>query len=361
MSTPSEPGSDTDIWLFDDAPIMGGAEVFALRLARYVAVQGTGRLRVVCPGGSELARQCAAEGIEQLDAGFPPLGPTGIPRWPQAVLAIRALLRRAGPSGIVIGNTARAQAYLSAAAPLVRPRARIVQIIHEQETLGRWSGRFAFRRVGSLVAVGEKLAALCRRQLPDVNVWEANLFLLPDELPDRVPQGRSGDAAVVGVLARLIPEKGLLELVDELAAASSWSRAAIAGEPQDHAYTARVEERIAALGLGDRISLLGHVHDVGAFLRSIDVLVVPSTGTEGQGMAIIEALAHGVGCAVRRAAWSPADFEGFPVLPYDGAAELEARLGELPDTPIPRQELRRRFGPEQAFHAILAAAEGRDS
>ena len=351
----------SELWLFDDAPIVGGAEVFALRLARYLATQdGTG-LRIVCPGGSEMARRCSAEGIAHVPATFPPLGPRGAPRWPGAVLAVRSLLRCMGPDAIAIGNTARAHAYLVAGALTLPRRPPIVQIVHERDTLGRLTGRLAYRHVGSLVAIGGRIAALCRERLPGVPVWEANLFLNSAEfdLAARQPRRHDGEP-VLGVLARFIPGKSQLDLVEELAEAGSWSRALFAGRAEDAVYAGRVKDRIAALGLGQRISLLDPVDALGPFFDSIDVLVVPSTGSfEGQGMVIVEALAHGRPALVRRRVFSPHDYEGLPVLPFEGAAELEARLGELPLDPAPVEWLRLRFGPEQALEAILAAAAGR--
>ena len=345
---------DGELWLFDDAPILGGAEVFALRLAKFVARRGTPGLRIVCPDDSEMAKRCAADGIAHVSASFPRLDPLGAPRWPGAVLSARALLRRAGGDAVAIGNTARAQAYLSAAALAFRPRTRIVHLIHEQETLARASGRLAFRRVGSLVAVGGNVAEACRRALPGVPIREANLFLEP--ALEAVPQRRADGPPAIGVLTRLIPEKGILELVDELAEAESWSSARIAGPAQDPGYSRTVERRLAERGLSDRISLLGQVGDLTSFFAGIDVLVAPSTGTEGQGFGIVEALWHDRPCLVRRSAFSPSDFEGLPVRPFDGAEDLERGLRELPASRVPADVVRRRFGPDQALDAILAAA-----
>jgi glycosyltransferase involved in cell wall biosynthesis len=345
----------SSLWLLDDAPILGGAEIFALRLARF-ASRGSASFRVVCPDG-ELARRCAAEGIERVSASFPDLGPRGVTRWPGAVLQTRALLRRAGPDAIALGNTARTQAYLTAAAPLIRRGPTIVQVLHEQETLARASGRFAFRRVGALVAMGGNVAEACRRALPGVAVREANLFLDPEETGEPPPRRPDAGEPAIGVLTRLIPAKGVLELVDELAAARSWSRATIAGHAQDPGYARAVEERIAAHGLDDRVLLPGPVADLRSFLSEIDVLVAPSTGTEGQGFGIVEALWHDRPCLVRRGAFSASDFEGLPVLPFAGAVELERGLRELASARVPLDLVRRRFGPEQALEAIIAAAE----
>jgi glycosyltransferase involved in cell wall biosynthesis len=346
----------SELWLFDDAPIFGGAEVFALRLARTLAKRGSPRPRIVCPESTEMAQRCAAEGIEHVAATFPPLLPRDAPRWPGGVLRTRLLLERVGSEAIAIGNTARAQAYLSAAALTFRRRPRIVQLVHEQHTFGRRTGRFAYRRVGALVAVGANVADACRRALPGIPIDQANLFLDPDGVAALPPRGAADGERAIGVLTRLIPEKGVLELVEELASVGSWSSARIAGRAQDGRYARRVRQRIESLGLGDRIRLIGQVDDLRSFFATVDVLVVPSTGTEGQGFPIVEALWHGRPCLVRRSALSTGDFEGLPVLPFDDSAELDRGLRELPGQPVPAEVVRRRFGPERALEAILRAA-----
>jgi glycosyltransferase involved in cell wall biosynthesis len=344
-----------ELWLFDDAPILGGAEVFALRLARSLVKRGSAKPRIVCPAGTEMARRCAAAGIAHVAATFPPLLPHGGPRWPGGVLRTRLLLERAGSETIAIGNTARAQAYVSAAALTFRRRPRIVQLIHDQHTIGRRSGRFAFRRVGALVAVGGNVADACRRALPGVPIDQANLFLDPGEVPS-VPPHPAGARPVVGVLTRLIPEKGVLEMVEELAGVESWSSARIAGHAQEPGYAERVRRRIQSLGLEDRIRLIGEVQDLRSFFAAVDVLIVPSTGTEGQGFAIVEALWHDRPCLVRRSALSPGDFNGLPVLPFEDSAGLDRGLRELPGRAVPADVVRRRFGADQALDAILRAA-----
>jgi glycosyltransferase involved in cell wall biosynthesis len=347
----------SEFWLFDDAPIMGGAEVFALRLARSLAKHGSARPRIVCPEGTEMAQRCAAAGIEHVAATFPPLLPSGAPRWPGGVLRSRLLLQRAGSEAVAIGNTARAQAYLTAAAFTFRRRPRILQLIHDQHTIGRRSGRFAFRRVGALVAVGGNVADACRRALPGVPIEQANLFLDPEEEVPPAPPRPVGERPTLGVLTRLIPEKGVLEMVEELAGLDSWSSARIAGRPQDPGYAERVRRRIESLGLGNRIRLIGEIDDLRSFFGAVDVLIVPSTGTEGQGFAIIEALWHNRPCLVRRSAHSPGDFNGLPVLPFEDSAGLDRGLRELPGRVVPADVVRRRFGASQALDAILGAAE----
>jgi glycosyltransferase involved in cell wall biosynthesis len=342
--------------VLDDAPILGGAELFALRLARFVEDSTGISVAIACPPAGALAARSVAEGLDTLAVRYPVLGLAGVPSWPGAVLRLRRLLADLGPEAIAVANTARAQAYAFAAIPLIAKgrRPALVNVLHEQETLARRSGRFALRRSGLLVPIGANVAAACTTALPGVRIWKANNFV---EVPERGPGERRRDgrqAPVLGILARLIPEKGVLELVEELAAARGWQSALIAGGAQDGAYAERIRMRIGSLGLDGRISLLGHVDDVPGFLSDVDVVVVPSTGNEAQPTAVIEAIAYGLPCIVRRPIWS-ADFDGLPVFPYDGARELSERLGGLPAEPPPAAEVRRRFGPEQALEAILAA------
>jgi glycosyltransferase involved in cell wall biosynthesis len=117
-----------------------------------------------------------------------------------------------------------------------------------------------------------------------------------------------------------------------------------------------VEQRIAELGLADRVRLIGETGDVPRFLGSIDTLIVPSTGKEAQPTAIIEALAYGVPVVVREPLFSP-DFDGLPVVPYGSVAELAEAL-RAPDSGAAQMgELISRFGPAQAIAGIDAAAQ----
>jgi glycosyltransferase involved in cell wall biosynthesis len=179
----------------------------------------------------------------------------------------------------------------------------------------------------------------------------ANNVMPPDRLRalSALRRGQRDGPPVIGALARMIPEKGLLELLDELAAApAAWSAARIGAEHEDPYYERRVNERADT-----RVELLGPVRDLPAFFGSIDVLVVPSTGKEGQPGVIVEALAAGRPVIARRPVWSR-DYEGLPVVPYDD--DLAAALAELPTAPADPAALAERFGAGQLLGAIERAA-----
>jgi glycosyltransferase involved in cell wall biosynthesis len=347
--------------LFDDAPILGGAELFGLRLARWADGDDCPRwrARLYCPGDSGLAQLARAQAVEVTDVRFPKPPPGNVAALP-ALTALRRILSRAPETVVAVANTALAQAYLAAAVATLRRHPPLVHLLHERETADRRGARWLLPRSGALVAVGEKHACAYRNIARGASVDTVNVFLEPRELETAVARRagpRGQDPPVVGMVGRLIPEKGVLELLDELAAQpGEWSRIRIAGGPQDPTYAARVATRASDSELAGRIELLGHVDDIGNFLSTVDVVVVPSTGTEGQVLVILEALAHGLPCVVREPALSP-EYAGLPVVGYRDPASLAAALRALPREPADPAELARRFGPQQALAGIERAAD----
>lgn len=345
------------IVIVDDAPIVGGAELFALRLGAWLAAEPTGwEVTIVCPDPgpfAERARQC---GLTVRNARFPDLTPVAAARWPSGIRDMARVLRAARNDGsLVVANTARAQAFAAAARPFVRHPPPVVNLVHEQDTAARRSAKAVLGRVGRVVAVGANTAAAYERALPGQRIGRLNNFLDPAELNAAVAsrERSAGDGPpVVGALARLIPEKGLVELVEELASCpGDWNVLRIGGGAQDAAYAQQLRDTIDRLGVADRVQLEGHVDDLHAFFGTVGALAVPSTGHEGQPTVILEALAHGIPSVVRAPIWSP-DFEGLPVARYTTAAELGEAL-RLDTEPASPDELRRRFGPQQALDALV--------
>jgi glycosyltransferase involved in cell wall biosynthesis len=330
-----------DVWLLDHSAIRGGGQRFGLRLVE--ALREAGRNAAV------------AEDLRL---------PTPAP-WNPAVLSAvqrtRRFLAGLDEGATLVANHPRVHAYLYAAGR--RPSGpAIVNIAHEQESAGRGIARFAYRRFGSLVVIGANAASEYESRLPGVQLTKINNFL-PVEFFDRAHRERVLSPAhadlSVGVMARLIPEKGVVELIEELAdpaVRSAWRELVVAGGRQDAAYAESVERRIGELGLDGRVRLIGETEDVPGFLSSVDVLVVPSTGKEAQPTAIIEALAYGVPVVVREALLSP-DFEGLPVSSYGTPGDLGAALRAPRPAAAHMAELISRFGPDQAIAGIDAAAQ----
>lgn len=97
-------------------------------------------------------------------------------------------------------------------------------------------------------------------------------------------------APIVTAIGRLSPEKGMIDLVDAFARVRRpEARLTIGGDGPERR---RIEKRIATLGLGDRVTLLGHVDPIEHYRRA-RVIAVPSR-TEAFGLVVAEALAHGL-------------------------------------------------------------------
>ena len=350
-----------EIWLLDPGEIAGGGQRFGLRLAKALRFRGF-RVTVGCRADGPLGIRSRDAGIEVADMRFPALAPSGGVSIPATVTHTRRFLKGIGPTALVVGNHPRVHAYLYAATRGLGRSPAIVSLAHEQDSARRRAARFAYRRFGALLVVGANAAGEYRSRIPGVPITDANNFL-PTEYFDeaRRRQGAppSGEQPMLGVLSRLIPEKGILELLEELASdrvGPRWSRLTVGGAFQDSDYMTRVTGRIEELGLADRVTLLGDVEDVPGFLGSVDFLVVPSIGKEAQPTVILEALAHGNPVVVRAALYSD-DYEGLSVIPYSSAAELGAALRDPPTAAAPVKELARRFGPEQAIDALERAAQ----
>jgi glycosyltransferase involved in cell wall biosynthesis len=356
----AEPGeANQEIWLFDNVQFFGGAQRFVLRLGQVMAGGARGyALRVFCPEESELFSECRRLGIEVHHAPFPDINPPVHPlRIAGAIRRLRRVLRTAPPGTIAVGVGSATHAYLSAAALSLKRRPPVVHLLLEQDTAARTSARVLFRRFGAIVTVGENAARTYRERM-GVPVTKVNIFLTPEEYAASSPAPRpgAGSPPVVGVLARLNRGKGVLELVGELGQIpGAWSRLRVAGDHEDAEYVARVHARIAELGLDGSVELLGFVDDEREFIDSVDVLVVPSVGPEGQPLVILEALARGRAAVVRKHALPP-EFEGLPAYPYSDPGELRDALAAADRDVSVTQELEKRFGGQQVLDGLVTAA-----
>lgn len=136
------------------------------------------------------------------------------------------------------------------------------------------------------------------------------IHVVPLGIDTRDFEGIAVDAAVresrpptVGYLARLAPEKGLHVLAEAFVLLKQMpgmeaARLRIAGWLGEHrrAYAEEVFAKLRAAGQGDAFEYVGEVDRRGKldFLKSIDVLSVPTTYEEPKGLFVLEALAAGV-------------------------------------------------------------------
>jgi glycosyltransferase involved in cell wall biosynthesis len=155
----------------------------------------------------------------------------------------------------------------------------------------------------------------------------------------------------IGYLARICPEKGFHLLVEAFCRLAKEPgretlRLRVAGYlgPKDRPYYRKVERAIVEAGLIDRYDFLGEVDRDSkiAFLRSIDLLSVPTVYVEAKGLFVLEALANGVPVVQPRHGSFPELIEatggGILVEPFSAEALAEG-LATLLDDPERRRAL----------------------
>jgi glycosyltransferase involved in cell wall biosynthesis len=267
----------------------GGGEKWVLRAGAELGRRGFDVTVVGHPGG-ELETRCAAEGIV-----FSPVllrHDLSLP----AVWALRKALAACGAEVVVCCNQRAVRVGVLAAAG--RP------VVFRNGLEGSFKNKAHNRLLaGPRVARYVVNAEAVRQELLSFGwIPESRLRLIyngvdPAPIDEADPAGvreELGAAAqdvVVLMAARMVPEKGHTSLV-EAAAAISHARARfwLAGEgPAMEAVRARIE----ALGVGDRVRLLGFRADLPRLLRAADLLCHPSV-REGAPNVVLEAMAAGL-------------------------------------------------------------------
>jgi glycosyltransferase involved in cell wall biosynthesis len=179
-----------------------------------------------------------------------------------------------------------------------------------------------------------------RDLLLDGGVSPKRLVYLPWGLPldrlawrgDRVsPASASASASVtapiIGFVGRIESRKGQLDLVEAFAQARrAWptARLELVGPIADEAYAARVRAAIVSRGLEAAVTMTGEVRDITRYIRRWN-LFVSLSADEGQGLAVLEAMAIGV-LVVARPVAGISDFlvDGDTGLTIDGASVRHA-------------------------------------
>jgi glycosyltransferase involved in cell wall biosynthesis/GT2 family glycosyltransferase len=264
-------------------------------------------------------------------------------------------LRAARPAALV---TAKDYATLVALAARTRvhPRIPVLATVHAPPseawaTTSRRSGRLLrpllrrfLGRADRIVAVSDGVADDVRALLGpgggavDViasPVLDADLF----EAASRpVPDAWLAEPRAIPVLlacGRLAPEKDPATTIEAFAIARRTRplRLIVLGDGPERAA---IESRVAALGIGDDVKLLGHVEPAAPFLARADVCVL-SSRTEGMPTVAVEALALGTAVVATATAAGVheliRDGRGGRLVPVGDAEALAAAITAELDTP----------------------------
>ncbi|MCX6399583.1 MAG: glycosyltransferase [Propionibacteriales bacterium] len=140
------------------------------------------------------------------------------------------------------------------------------------------------------------------------NGVKVDLFLHARDHRDAVrgELGLAPDQFVVGMVARFFPQKNHQFMLDVLALDKARGGDAFLLLIGDGPLRSDLEEKIADLGLGDRVRLLGLRTDVPRLLGALDLMAMPSR-YEGVPVSLVECQAAGVPAVVSDAVTTDCD------------------------------------------------------
>jgi glycosyltransferase involved in cell wall biosynthesis len=222
--------------------------------------------------------------------------------------------------------------------------------------------RYTFRHAAHALACNREAAAIIRRHgytgpltiVPQFGV-DPDLFAPAEARP-------AADRFVVGYLGRFVPEKGILDLVDAVAALPPAVHLRLIG---DGVQRAAITRRVAEQGLTGRVHVLPGVGSTAVpdALRSFDALVLPSRTTsnwkEQFGRVLIEAMSCGVPVIGSSSGEIPHVIgDAGLVFPEGNVPALSAAIQRLASNPALQSDLRVR-GRERVQTKFTQAAIAR--
>jgi glycosyltransferase involved in cell wall biosynthesis len=386
---------------------LGGAETSLLTLlAAWRRLEPSWGITVIAPARGPLLDQCRALGFTGVELPYPASlsalgerGATGAGRQsgdrlrligqgigaaaalPRYVVALRRLLRE---SKATVVHSNGLKAHVTAA--LAKPAGtRLVWHLHEYVRSRPITARLlraCAARADALVTNSDSV----RLDAAAAFGTSATLRRIHNavDLAAFTPEGSSVDLAAlaglaadnglvrVGLVATFGRWKGHDVFIDAVAAlpASVGVRAYVIGGPiyetaGSQWSLAELRARVAERGLSGTIGFTGHVADVPAALRSLDIVVHASTQPEPFGMVIAEAMASGRPVIAARAGGAVELFaDQVTAVGFDpgSATDLADRIRQLALDPARRQEIGaagRRAACER-FSADRMAAEFRE-
>jgi glycosyltransferase involved in cell wall biosynthesis len=323
-----------------------GAVNDALDLAELSAPLGA-RLTLCGPLTPALCAEAAARGADTIVAASRVFSRRQLPHYLWDVATWLRRLRRLRPDVVHMNypgfGPSLAYAAFLAGIPIV---ARAGPVLADNP-LHRWVAAYA---------------ANCRAQADSLLdspyagrvVMTGDLFR-PDRLqatmtPERaLPERRPGLPRIV-FLGQLVERKGIHVLVQAMAELRGEAELLlVGGDWQSAGYAADVQALARRLGVDAWITFENHRADVGAILKTADVLVLPSFA-EARPRTIIEAMTLGIPVVATSVGGVPSlvvDERTGLLVPAGDPAALAAALGRL----VRSASLRERIGDEAARHA----------
>jgi glycosyltransferase involved in cell wall biosynthesis len=385
---------------------LGGAETSLLTLLDALrAIEPAWQVTVVAPADGPLLDKCRSAGISTVTVPYPAamasLGEPGVASTGSARAGrVRSTLRLVSTAAVLLPYLRRLRGELRrrnptivhtngikahVAASLTSPRgARLVWHLHEyvraRPSTAQLLRRLA-RRPAAIVVNSDSVADDVRAAFGNGHVLRRVHNAV--DLTVFRPEGPAFDLAGA---AGLPPDQGLVR-IGLVATFGRWKGhdvfleavARIAAEHPVRAYIVggavyqtsgsqcsldELKVRVSTLGLQDVVGFTGHITDVPAALRALDIVVHASTNPEPFGMVIAEAMAAGRAVVAVEAGGSSELFQdGVDALGHrmGDAEDLARQLRRLVQDPPLRERLGRaaRVAAERRFSAARMAMEFR--
>ncbi|MEK6711364.1 MAG: glycosyltransferase family 4 protein [Nitrospinota bacterium] len=336
------------------SPWWTGAAEPALFLTADLAARGH-RVRFICGPGEALEAQAQRLGFPREERLDPTrrLDPFRIGRF---VRELAGFLEEVRADVLHAHLSADHWLSLLARRRCRRPVRLIRSLHHPRAAQGNPLARYLLgRATDAVIAPNSHIARLLRER---AGVAPERVHLVPGGVdPERFAPppagmrekgrailGQGAGTPLVGIVSRLASDRGHMVLFDAfrlLASERPGARLVVVGKGE---YLPRLEKRVRALGLEDRVDFPGyHEEDLPEVLAALDLFVLLAPGSEGSCRAVLEAMAMGLPCVVTgRDGLADAVEEGVTarVVPEGDALRLAAALREL----LGDEGLRRAFG-----------------
>ncbi|MBL8480433.1 MAG: glycosyltransferase family 4 protein [Sterolibacteriaceae bacterium] len=312
----------------------GGQEIRILEESRGLIQRGH-EVSVACPAHARMAAEAARFGVPV----------TVLPIEFKTIAGLRALRRHLAAARPDVVNThSSADSWLVAlACATLQAPPSIVRTRHiSAPVAGNFANRWLYRQARAVATTGESL----RRHLLDTldldperitsvpTGIDTERFAPADKAAAKTVLGLDQSKTHVGIVATLRSWKGHLYLLDAFAQLQRPDlQLVIVGEGP---MRGPIMDKIAALGLGDRVTLAGQRTDPEHWLQAMDVFCLPSYANEGVPQAILQAMLCAlpiVTTPVGSILEAVSDGETALVVPPKDATALAAAINRLLDDP----------------------------
>ncbi|MBI5814938.1 MAG: glycosyltransferase family 4 protein [Nitrospinae bacterium] len=279
----------------------GGMERYALEQARRMAAKGHG-ITFISRAGAPLSKALRAEtGFKTLELDPVKYVDVG------AMLAIRSIVKNSGVNVVHAHTSADLGLIVPALWGLGGVRLVFSNYMLVPAPKKDIYHRLEYGRVDALLAASEYIRKNAVEYLP---VAPEKTVTLPYGLdlarfnPESVKKGALrekygiGAAKLIGVISRLEPLKGQMEMIEAMPAilnSHPESMLVLTGDETPELagqYRHVLEAKVDELGVGERVLFTGATDDTAAVLADLDIYVLPSHG-ETFSLGCLEAMAMG--------------------------------------------------------------------